>query len=156
MRKIVALVAVFVGVMAVGATQPASAQNGRSWERVQALPSGSNIQVKAAGGGGCKVKSVEAELLTCVSGDGAKTMVFQRADIRAIKIHHRGRSTAVGAGIGAGIGAITGAAQDPGISGSFLYISRGAFALVFAVVFGVFGALIGVATDFMQATIYKG
>jgi hypothetical protein len=88
------------------AQQPASPPAGSNWQHVQALPVGASINVKARKShAGCKLKSVDADSLTCTHGTD---LVFQRADIVSIKIPHRGRSTLVGLGLGAGVGALIG------------------------------------------------
>jgi hypothetical protein len=139
---------------------PAGPPAGSNWQRVQALPIGASIQVQARKShSNCKLKSVDADTLTCTHG---KDLMFQRTDILAIKIPRRGRSTLIAAGIGAGAGAIVGAATT-GCStaaknsflGCFLTPTRPQGAAIGAVLFGVIGAPIGALTDFAKSTVYK-
>lgn len=126
---------------------------GSNWQHVQALPEGTSIRVKVTNRSAvCNLKSVDADSLTCVHGIG-KDIVFQRAEIQSIKIHHRARSAAAGAGIGfvAGVGTGYGFFRAEGGGSWGGLISTGA-----GVGFGVIGAFIGVATDFTHSTVYKG
>jgi hypothetical protein len=121
------------------------------WERVMAMPSGSNLYVRGTTKSThCKLKSADADSLTCVSG--AKTEVYQKAEIASVRIPHRGRSAAIGAAAGGAGGGIAGAAV--GQNGQI--IGRGGLAAIFAVPLAVIGALIGLATDFAGSTIYRG
>jgi hypothetical protein len=132
------------------AQQPSSPSFG--WQRVQALRAGTSINVKArTSHAGCKLKSVDADTLTCTQG---KDLVFQRADILQIKVAHRGRSAVVGLAAGAGAGAIAGVASSSPCSGICI-VGRGTEVLVFAVGLGVIGAITGLATDFTHSTVYK-
>jgi len=141
-------------MLSAAAQQPAPAPRaGSNWQHVQALPEGTSIRVKSRNSSAvCNLKSVDADSLTCVHGIG-KDIVFQRVEIQSIKIHHRARSAAVGAGIGFVAGVSTGyglfKAEGGGSWGGL--ISTGA-----GVGFGVIGAVIGVATDFTHSTVYKG
>ena len=150
----------FLAVLSAPAQQPAQPPAGSNWQHVQALPIGTSIQVQARKShANCNLKSVDADTLTCTH---RKDIVFQRADILAIKIPRRGRSTLIAAGIGAGAGAIVGAATT-GCStaaknsflGCFLTPTRPQGAAIGAVLFGVIGAPIGALTDFAKSTIYK-
>jgi hypothetical protein len=145
------MVCLVLGAAWCVAASHASAQTGPSWERVMALPSGTAVHVKAAGHGAhCKLKSVDADSLTC--DGGGKTEVFKKADIRTVKVPHRGRSALAGAAIGGGTGAAIGA----GVGQNGQIIGRGGLAAIFGIPLAVIGALVGVATDFTVATIYKG
>lgn len=147
----VAMLSFLVGGPCAVCQQTAPVLSG--WARVAALPSGTPIHVHGrTHSASCRVKSVEAEALTCVGKDGAKPETFAKAEIRTIKISHRGRSAAAGAGIGAGAGIILGAST----AGSDGLFTRGELASAFAIVFAVIGALVGLATDFTVATIYRG
>src|ERR1035437_7165247 len=163
MRKILATLLAFTTLSAT-AQQPAQQPvppppAGSNWQHVQALPIGASINVKArASHLTCKLKSVDADSLTCTHG---KDLVFQRADILSIKIPHRGRSTLVGLGVGAGVGAIVGAATS-GCStaeknswfGCFLTPTRPQGAAIGALVFGLIAAPVGALTDFTRSTVY--
>jgi len=133
---------------------------GSNWRRVQALPVGASIQVKAGKRhASCTLKSVDADTLTCIHGGD---VVFQRTDIVSIKIPRHGRSTLIGAGIGIGAGAIVGfasgrscsAAEQNSFLGCFMVFSRGDLALVGGAVGGVIGTPIGYFTDFAKSTVY--
>src|ERR1035441_6649794 len=79
------------------AQQPAQPLAGSNWQHVQVLPAGTSINVKARSShASCKLKSVDADSLTCTD---KKDIVFQRTDVVSIKISRRGRSTLVGLGI---------------------------------------------------------
>jgi hypothetical protein len=131
---------------------------GSDWQHVQALPAGASIIVKARKShAGCKLKSVDADSVTCVHG---KDLVFQRVDIVSIRIPHRGRSTLVGMALGAGVGALIGAATgSPSCKGQTSFcldiVSRGDLAAIGAVGVGALGAIAGGATDFTRSTVYR-
>jgi hypothetical protein len=142
------------------ATQPAAGSN---WQHVQSLPVGAAIQVKARKShANCKLKSVDADSLTCTQG---KDLVFQRTDIVNIKVPHRGRSTLVGLAAGGATGALIGAAAGssgctpgpPGLFQNFCLniVSRGDLAAIGGVTLGVVGAIAGVLTDFTRSTVYR-
>jgi hypothetical protein len=132
---------------------------GSNWQHVQALPMGTYVHVSYLQGKvrtrrlPCTLKAIDADTLTCIreTGVGRKDVVFQRPEITAIKLAHRGRSALAGAGIGAGAGALVG-----GIEGlhNHYFAVRGAFALIGAFA-GLFaGAPTGYLTDFTASTIY--
>ena len=122
------------------------------WARVESLPSGVSVEVKALKDNmHCKFKGATDEAITCVSDDGASTHVYPKADVKRVRLPHRGKSTVTGLAIGAGGGAVFGAAV--GRNGSL--VPRGAAAVVFGVVGAVIGTIVGVSTDFMHTTIYK-
>jgi hypothetical protein len=136
---------------------PALPPAGSNWRHVQALPVGASINVKARKShAGCKLKSVDADSLTCTRG---KDLVFQRTDIVSIKIPRRGRSALVGGGLGAGVGALIGAATGSsscsGQAFCFNILSRGDLAAIGAVAVGFVGAVVGGATDFTRSTVYQ-
>jgi hypothetical protein len=135
------------------AQQPAPSPTPSGWQRVQALPAGASINIKAkTSHASCKLKSVDADSLTCTHG---KDLVFQRADIVNIKVPHRGRSTLVGLAVGAGVGAIAGKASAGGPCNNFCIISPGTVVAAGAVGFGAVGTIVGVLTDFTRSTVYK-
>lgn len=136
---------------------PAPPPAGSNWQHVQALPVGQSINVTAQKGhAGCKLKSVDADTLTCTRG---KDLIFQRTDILNIKVPHRGRSTLIGLAVGGGIGAVVGAATgSTGCSGQAFCInilSRADLAAIGGISFGAVGALVGGLTDFTRSTVYK-
>jgi uncharacterized protein YcfJ len=118
------------------------------WQRIQALPAGVSINIKAkTSQTGCKLKSVDAGSLTCTHG---KDIVFQRSEILTVKTPSRGRSALIGMAIGAGGGAIVGVSL--GRNGSF--VGRGAGAVIVAVPGAVIGAVVGALTNSSHHTIY--
>src|ERR1035437_10799464 len=120
------------------ASQPHAGSN---WQHVQALPVGASIQVKASKShASCKLKSVDADSLTCTSN---KDLVFQRNDIVTIKVPRRGRSALIGTAIGAGGGAVFGFAASGCKAGTGCIIPRPLGALIFAVPGAVIGAVTG-------------
>lgn len=137
-----------LGAAAQQPTQPAPAA-GANWQHVQALPVGASIQVEAGKShANCKLKSVDADTLTCTQ---KKDIVFERAEIKSIKIPRREHSALIGMAIGAGAGAIVGAAS--GRNGSF--VPRGLGAIILGVPGAPIGAAIGGLTDFAKSTVYK-
>jgi hypothetical protein len=146
MRKLLPLL--LLGTAACVLIPAASAQG---WDRVLALPAGTSVHIHATDHSAhCRLKSADADSLTCVSGD-AKTEVFKKTEIKSIKVPHRGRSALAGAAIGGGTGAIIGAAA--GQNGQI--VGRGGLAAIFGIPLAIIGALVGVATDFTVATLYK-
>jgi hypothetical protein len=158
MRAFLLTMALLVPVRSALAQQPAQqaaqppAVSG--WQRVQALPAGTSINVKARkNNANCILRSVDADTLTCTHG---KDIVIQRSDIVNIKVPHRGRSTLAGLAIGAGAGVITGYASPAGESCSNICIlGPGSVATVAGVAFGTIGAIVGAFTDFTKFTVYK-
>lgn len=137
-------------------TTPTALPEGSNWQHVQALPSGASINVKARTAHEvCKLKSVDADSLTCTHG---KDLTFQRSDILSIRIPHRGRSALIGAAIGGGVGtgigfaAGTNGSKDTFFGPNFL---RGAITAIGAVFGGVVGGTTGALTDFSRSTVYK-
>jgi len=131
------------------------------WHNVQILPAGTSIHVNAGKRHqSCRLKSVDADTLTCADG---RNPVYSRTEITSIKLTHRGRSTLVAALAGGGIGAAVAAgisAHDPhcqpfqfgcldGLS------STGAVVGAFSAVGAAVGAPIGYLTDFTSSTVYK-
>ena len=156
MTRILILTLVLAPAVSLSAQQVAQPLSGSNWQHVQALPVGASVQVKARKSHtNCYVKSVDADSLTCTHG---KDIVFERSEIRSIKIPHRGRSigvgAAIGAGVGFGIGAGAAAATDNGG-----WFSGGGWDALSGAVAGVLGAAIGTVTggltDFTHSTVYK-
>jgi hypothetical protein len=137
------------------AQQPAQPPAGSNWQRVQALPAGTSINVTARTSHlACKLKSVDADTLTCTHG---KDAIFQRSEILSIKVPRRGRSTLVGLAIGGGAGAAIGFGAGTNNSNGFFgpNFMRGAVTAVFGVVGGATGTFVGGFTDFTKSTVYK-
>jgi len=133
----------------------APAPEGRQWQRVQALPVNTYIQVSAGTRPTpCTVKAVDAGSLTCErdTGVGFTEITLQRAEIEKVKVKHRGRSALLGAGIGAVSGAvIAGVAERNNHS----FAVRAAFPMIWGFT-GLFaGAPIGYLSDFAASTIYR-
>jgi len=158
-RRILFVLWLFPALHAV-AQQPAPAA-GSNWQRVMALPTGTRIVVKAKSHSlSCKLKSVDAETLTCGPHAGLgdpKDVVLQQPDIKLIKIKSRGRSALVSAGIGAASGAILGLALTANNGSAFFGSTdwRGTITAGAAIGLAGVGAIVGVATDFASSTIYK-
>jgi hypothetical protein len=134
-------------------TAPTPPTASAGWQSVQAIRAGTSINVKAkTSHAGCKLKSVDADSLTCTHG---KDLVFQRTDIVNIKVPHRVRSTLVGLGIGAGTGAAVGSALGGCPAGKDCFVSRPEGAAIIGVPAALIGALTGVLTDFTRSTVYK-
>jgi hypothetical protein len=135
------------------ASGQATAKPGSDWSRVQALPPGTTLHVKAVKNGGlCHLKSTSAEGLIC-EGTGGKSF-HPVSDIRAVQIAHRGRSAAILGAVGAGVGVGVVAASSKAIG-----FGGGAKGAVFAGGVGL-GALvfapIGFFSDaFRGETIYS-
>ena len=149
MRQLL-VTALFAASALLSAQQPApsASSEGSNWQHVRALPAGASIHVKAQHSSAiCKLKSVDADSLTCT---GVKDITFQRAEIRSITIPRRGLSTAIGAAAGAGAGVAVGAGLGPTV-----WTSRGKGAGVGVAIFAPIGAIIGAATDFAHSTVYK-
>src|ERR1035437_4538396 len=128
---------------------------GSNWQHVQALPAGNSLNVNARTSHlACKLKSVDADTLTCTHG---KDVVFQRSEILSIKIPRRGRSTLIGLAIGGGAGSAIGFGVGTNNSNGFFgpNFMRGAVTAVFGVVGGATGMLVGGITDFTKSTVYR-
>jgi hypothetical protein len=143
-----------------GAAQQPAPAAGSNWQRVMALPLGTQVVVKAkAHNMTCNLKAVDAETLTCGPRGvlGNSDVVFQQAEIKLIKIKRRGRSTLIGAGIGGVAGAITGFAATTNNGGGWFgpNFLRGPATAGMAIGVGGIGAIVGVTTDFASSTVYK-
>jgi hypothetical protein len=128
---------------------------GSDWRNVQALPVGTSIQVKASARPMvCTLTAVDVDTLACDRNYRftVQKLVFQRADIRSIKLTRRGRSAVFGATIGAGAGAVAGGIQG---ARSNYFAVHGAFAMIYAFAGAFAGAPIGYFTDFAASTIYR-
>jgi len=147
MNRTMILSLVFVPALYTCAAQssppPAAGSN---WQHVQVLPAGTSIKVNARScHANCKVKSVDADSLSCT---GKTDMVYQRTDVQSIGISHRGRSAGIGAAVGGGVGAGIGA-------GSCHNGWQGVCAIGLGAQGAVAGLLVGLFTDFTRSTIYK-
>ena len=69
-------------VLSATAQQSTSAPRaGSNWQHLEALPEGTSIRVKSTNrSAACKLKSVDADSLTCARG-AEKDIVFQRAEV---------------------------------------------------------------------------
>lgn len=143
-----------------GQTVPASAQQpkaGSDWHRVEALPAGVKIDVKARTQHlHCALIAVTEDELKCSRGGKEAPAILQRVEIRSIKIGHRGRSAAIGAAIGGGGLGIAAFASTTSRNGGFFgdNFLRGPATAVGLVGGGVIGGGIGALTDFSKSTIY--
>jgi hypothetical protein len=136
-------------------------QMGDSWSHLQALQEHWRMHVAAdSHGRTCNFVSADATSLTCsssASGQG-KRWVFQRADVRSVKLTRRTVSTLAGLGIGGvagfAIGSAIGHATDPANSGQFLAGLGGAIITGFSTLVGtVGGAVVGGTTDFCRGPV---
>jgi hypothetical protein len=136
---------------AVAPQQPA----GSNWQHVQALPIGTSIQVRAAKRPiVCTLTAVDATSLACDHNYRFEVhkLVFQRAEIRTVKLTRRGRSALLAAAIAAGAGATAGGIQ--GIHSNYFAV-HGAFAMIYAFAGAFAGAPLGYFTDFSASTVYR-
>jgi len=162
MRKIVfALLLVGLYAPTSFATAQQSATIAAGWAAVEAMNAGTNVHVIGKSHSTvCKVAKVDDSSLTCMGVGAAQGEVFQKADIKRIKLPRHGASTltgmAIGIGVGAGVGAGIGAGQGNGTIGITKGQATGIFVAIGAIVFGLIGAAVGALTDFMGTTIYKG
>ena len=153
--RLLAILFAFTFAAAIQAQVPASvvAPNHDDWSRVQALKPGTRVLLNAATRrGSCTIQAVTPDALTCTSGNQPNVL---RADIRVIKLPHRGRSAIIGAGAGAAVGALSGYAAAGPDPGNLKILSRGDVALIFAIPIAVVGAIIGFFTDFARTTFYR-
>ena len=155
-RTIVLSLVLASALSAIAAQQPAQPPAGSNWQHVQALPAGTSLNVKSRTSHlACKLKSVDADTLTCTHG---KDLVFQRADILTIKIPHRGRSALIGAAVGGGTLAVIGFASATNNTPNSFFgpnFLRGPVTAVFGLGGGLIGAITGGLTDFTRSTVYK-
>jgi len=128
------------------------------WARVQGLPANTEVHLQTdKQKTNCAVGSVTDDQLTCSS------VIYQRTEIKSVKLPRKGTSTVggllIGAGAGAGIGAGIGSAINSSDKGSYVHVSGGKSAGVGAgigAIIGVgIGALVGHATDMFASTVYK-
>jgi hypothetical protein len=153
MRKLLTALLALTTISTVAQSPVAPPPASPGWQKIQALHAGSSIKVVARlQSTSCKLKSVDADTLTCTHG---KDIVFQRTDISTIKVPRRGRSATVGLLIGAGVGAGVGALSGGCKAGSFCIVSRGASTIILAIPGIAIGAAVGALTDFTRSTIYK-
>ncbi len=137
------------------ATLAQTTSPGEGWARVQALPLQAEVRVASDHhhGANCTVAAVTEEQLTCAQ------RVFPRAEVRSVKLAHRGRSTGagflIGAGVGGGIGAGVGVASKSAFFVGSNAKAAGVGALLGIIIGGGAGALIGHGTDFTSKTVYK-
>jgi hypothetical protein len=151
MRKLLVVFLLGCTLCTASRAQTQTPDAGPSWQRLQGLPSGLGISVKARGGSGnCAFKSASEAELVCASSNGT-LRTFQRADIKRVRLRHRGRSTLVGLAIGATAGAVAGAATCK--KGDI--VGPGACAVVLGVPGALIGALVGASTDFTHSTVYR-
>jgi hypothetical protein len=131
---------------------PAPPPAASNWQNVQALPAGTSIPVNTKSRSlVCDLEHVDADTLTCTQ---RKDVVFQRAEIKTIKLARRSRSTGVGVAIGAATGiVIAEAAYNK--NWTFSIISRGSIAAIVGVPLAAIGGIVGHQTDFTSSTVYR-
>jgi hypothetical protein len=151
MLILVAIAPLHANAQAAAALPPA----GSNWQHVQALPVGTSIQVNTSTRHTiCTLTAVDADTLSCDRNFRftVQKVLFQRAEIRTVKLTRRGRSAVLGAAIGAGVGALAGSIQG---ARSNYFAVHGAFAAIYAFAGAFAGAPIGYLTDFSASTIYR-
>jgi hypothetical protein len=141
--------------------QTASPQNSGqpSWQRVQALPLQTTVQVRTdTQKVTCQITAVTDDKLTCLQA------AFSRSEIKSIKLTNKKKSTVsgllLGAGVGAAAGAGIGVAINAGDTGSLIHESNGAKAAGVGAGLGAIigigvGAIFGHSTTLFASTIYK-
>ena len=119
------------------------------------MPAHSYLHVSAdTGGKTCYLIAVDESTLTCGRSDGKPKgqRVFQKSEVKMVKLTRYGVSTAAGAGIGAGVGAAVGFGMTQNPNGWFNGAVRG----VLAVFGGVAGAAVCGPTDaFRGPVVYR-
>jgi len=127
---------------------------GSNWQHVQALPAEASIHVNIISGSTvCSLKSVDDQILTCTHGQ--KDLIFQRSQIKSIKLARRYRSTWIGIAIGGATGIV---AVEAAYKPTWDYppvINRGSVAAIVGVPLAIVGGIVGHFTDFTGFTIYK-
>jgi hypothetical protein len=155
MKRILASALILCSSLTATAQQAPASAGKHDWSRVQSLPIGTTVLLNSSTRhGSCKLKSVDADSLTCTSGGNT---VIARADIKSVKLARRLLSAAAGVAIGATAGFIAGfvAAGPNGGPNSFLpSITRADVGGIFAVGAGFLGGLIGFFTHFASVTVY--
>lgn len=155
MRSLLLVLPLLAFAIPGSSQQTAQPPAGSNWQHVQALPIGTTIHVNARKSHAlCTLKAIDADTLTCVrdTGVGSKELIFQRPEIKTIKLARRGRSALLGGTIGAGAGALAGGVED---IHSHYFAVRGAFAMIYGFVGAFAGAPAGYLTDFSASTVYR-
>jgi hypothetical protein len=117
-----------------------------NWQNVQVLAAGTSIHVYTQSVHMfCSLTSVDGDNLNCNNG---RDLIFQRSEIKSIKLNQHDRSVPLGIAIGAGLGAGVGAAacHKTGYSGLCATIG---------IPVGAIGGIIGYISDFTASTVYK-
>jgi len=155
-NALLSLVLIFTVTLSASAQTAQPADGG--WARVEALATATSIRVKAKKQTVvCKFQSATGDSVSCLVNGKPDPQVFQLADIKSVKIPHRGRSALIGAApgkalaAGAGIGKAT-----ENCSNTAFFCGLGAdILLAFGAVLAVLGAALGAATDFSATTVYQ-
>ena len=126
-----------------------------NWQRIQALPVATYIQVSARNSHmPCTLKAVDTGTLTCErdTGVGFKDVVFPRSEIEKVKIKHRIRSAFIAAVVGATVGAVGGGLAE---RNNHYFAVPAAFPMIWGFT-GLFaGAPTGYLSDFAATTVYR-
>lgn len=162
MRTMLFSLVLFPAICAAAQPGQPAPPEGSNWQHVQALRMGASINVKTSSSHtNCKLKSVDAETLTCTQG---RDITFERSEILTIRIPHGSRSALIGAALGGGVGAIIGAATDrsscsaqeqKSLLGCLHIFSRGQVAALAGAAGAAIGVPVGYFTDFAHSTVYK-
>jgi hypothetical protein len=149
-------------VLIFAITLSASAQTAQptdgGWGRVEALANATSIRVKAKKQTVvCKFQSATADSLSCLVSGKTDVQLFQLADIKYVKIPHRGRSTLIGAAPGAVVAAAggIGRATEKCTNATFFCGLGADLVMGLGAALAIIGAVIGAATDFSATTLYK-
>lgn len=136
-------------------------QPGTNWDRVKQVGPGTSVRVKVDGRRStrCDVTAVDDDQLACSARQSiffvpvTRRFVFQRAQVREVRLTNGLGSGLVGAGVGIGVGVGAGfglenaatRAEDPNV-----------LPVVMGLLGGLLGAVVGRATDVVGGpTIYR-
>jgi hypothetical protein len=151
--RILPLALLAVILPSAAAQQPVpSPPAGSNWQHVQVLPTETLIHVNTKTGNQlCNFKSATDDTLTCTHG---KDIIFQRSEIKSIKLAKHSRSSATGAAIGGATGVVI---VEAAWNNHWSYngINRGSVAAFAGVPLAVVGGFVGYFSDFTASTIYK-
>src|ERR1035441_4473956 len=156
--KLLRLFVVFFAVAGLAGTRAAWGQAGSNWDRVKAVDPGTPIRLQGESGRRvfCDVLQVDDTQLICSRSRRilffpmSDRMVYQRKQVREVRLTRRLLSSVVGAGIGVGAGVGVGyglenqatRAEDPGL-----------LQFTFGLLGGLVGEAVGQGTDFLGGPV---
>ena len=151
MRKTHVVLPLLLASLGLSAHAQTVNDNSPSWPRLERLLYKTDIHVKARhNSGNCAFKEATETELTCTSGKDT-LHTYPRAEVKAVQIRHRGRSTLTGMAIGVGGGVVGGVSTCK--SGDI--IGKGGCSVIFGIPLGLIGAVVGASTDFTHSTVYR-